>query len=266
MAARLQTGVLGALCASCFNPTSYDATSEPSVTSDMSAGTTVEASSSTTSTTSTTSAATTTSSGSTEDTSTSCAPCCGDSEVNPPEECDDGNVMDGDGCSSECVKEFRRVFITSAKFSANLGGSEGANQKCQGAAEAASLPGQYRAWLSTSTESPMASFTQSLVPYQRLDGAIVAMNWADLIDNDIVSPINLTELKTFVPGTACNVHNVWTNTNANGQVYNPQNSCTDWTETSSSTIGGNPSESAPAWSHGCSVSCSEQASLYCFEQ
>src|SRR5690606_23497080 len=33
------------------------------------------------------------------------APTCGDGEVDPDEDCDDGNVVDGDGCSSTCGLE-----------------------------------------------------------------------------------------------------------------------------------------------------------------
>ncbi|HVY48100.1 MAG TPA: myxococcus cysteine-rich repeat containing protein [Minicystis sp.] len=33
------------------------------------------------------------------------APACGDGYVNPGEQCDDGNTMDGDGCSSTCQTE-----------------------------------------------------------------------------------------------------------------------------------------------------------------
>ena len=32
-------------------------------------------------------------------------PCCGDGSVDPPEECDDGNVLDGDGCNGQCEEE-----------------------------------------------------------------------------------------------------------------------------------------------------------------
>lgn len=30
---------------------------------------------------------------------------CGNSVIEPPEECDDGNLLDGDGCSAVCVAE-----------------------------------------------------------------------------------------------------------------------------------------------------------------
>ena len=32
-------------------------------------------------------------------------PCCGDGKVNPPEECDDMNFIEGDGCNSQCKVE-----------------------------------------------------------------------------------------------------------------------------------------------------------------
>ena len=35
--------------------------------------------------------------------------CCGDGFVQFPEDCDDGNVADGDGCSAECLHENRRL-------------------------------------------------------------------------------------------------------------------------------------------------------------
>ncbi len=32
-------------------------------------------------------------------------PCCGDGQVDPPEECDDGNTAGGDGCDESCMEE-----------------------------------------------------------------------------------------------------------------------------------------------------------------
>ena len=34
-----------------------------------------------------------------------CGPRCGDGNLDPGEECDDGNNLDGDGCSSQCTIE-----------------------------------------------------------------------------------------------------------------------------------------------------------------
>lgn len=271
-------GVLGAPCASCFNPTSYDAPSEASGTSDTGPGTTAESNSSTsatgttsssTSPSGTTSSTTTTaaaSTGTTEPATTSCGQCCGDGEVQPPEECDDGNVENDDGCSSDCRKEFRYVFVTSDTFSGDLGGHQGADEKCQAAASSAGLSGMFRAWLSTSTEDPVDALVQSAVPYRRLDGMQVAQNWPDLIDGMLDTPINLTEKMTFVPGPVCDSRAAWTASFANGTEYDAGKTCSDWTSNSGTTTGGNPNETTGAWSHGCPLSCASLASLYCVEQ
>ena len=270
--ARRLVGVLSAVCVSCFNPTSYDATSEPSVTSDTSSGSATTASSSSTSlasTTGTTTGTAATSTGATEPatTTTTCSPCCGDGEIDPPgEECDDGNPVDGDGCSSDCRKEFRLVFVTSETFAADLGGNQGADEKCELAASAVGLPGTFRAWLSSSTQEPLGVFVQSLVPYRRLDGMQVAENWLDLIDGELDNPINVTETMMFAPGPVCDARAVWTASFNNGTEYDAvAKSCSDWSSTTGSTTGGNPSVT-DVWSNGCPLSCSTLASLYCFEQ
>ena len=270
--ARRLVGVLSAVCVSCFNPTSYDATSEPSVTSDTSSGSTTTASSSSTSlaSTGTTTATATTSTGATEPATTAtttCSPCCGDGEVDlPEEECDDGNPVDGDGCSTDCRKEFRYVFITNETFAADLGGSQGADEKCQVAASTAGLSGVFRAWLSTSTQQPLDVFVQSAVPYRRLDGMQVAENWPDLTDGMLDMPINFTETLSFVPGPACELRAVWTASFGDGTEYGAvDKSCSDWNSTSGTTTGGNPS-TTNVWSTGCALSCGAEASLYCVEQ
>ena len=270
---RLLVGGLSAACAGCFNPTSYDGPPESSVSSDAGpgtagTGTVAESSSSTTwtSTTSTTAATVTSSSGATGDATESCSPCCGDGVIDPPEECDDDNMSDGDGCSSDCRKEWRRVFVTNETFAADLGGSQGADEKCQQAASAAGLPGLYRAWLSTSSQQPLDELVQSVIPYRRLDGMQVAKNWPDLVDGQLDNPINVTETKMFVPGPVCDSRAVWTASFNNGTEYDAAaKSCSDWSSTVGTTTGGNPSVT-DVWSNGCSLSCAAKASLYCFEQ
>lgn len=255
-------GTLGALCAACFNPTGDDATSEPSVTSDTSGSATTGTSSSTSPATTSSTANETSSSASTG----ACAQCCGDNTVDPAEECDDGNEVDGDGCSFDCHKEFRLVFVTNDTFAADLGGSEGADDKCRLAASAVGLKGDFRAWLSTSLQEPADVLVQSLVPYRRLDGMQVAENWADLVDGTLDNPINLTEKMEFVPGPVCDSRAVWTASFSNGTEYDAAaKSCFDWTSTNGSTTGGNPSVKE-VWSDACPLSCAAEASLFCFEQ
>ena len=261
---------LGVLCAACFNPTSYDGLPDTSVTSEAGLSTTTLSSSSTSvsSSSSTTDpiGTTTTSSGTTEPATSSCGQCCGDGDVHPPEECDDGNTQDDDGCSSDCRKEYRYIFVTSETFSGNLGGYQGADDKCQAAASDAGLTGTFRAWLSTSTQAPQDTLVHSAVPYRRLDDAQVAQNWPDLLDGILDNPINLTEKMTFVPGPVCDARAAWTASFANGMAYDTNNTCSDWMSSSGTTTGGNPSEPTGAWSQGCPLSCASMASLYCVEQ
>lgn len=69
----------------------------------------------TSSTTTTTSTATTvTSTSSASSTSTGAAPVCGDSKVDPGEACDDGNAVDGDGCTQACGKECSSLHFVGA--------------------------------------------------------------------------------------------------------------------------------------------------------
>ena len=174
--------------------------------------------------------------------------------------------MDDDGCSSDCRKEFRYVFITNETFAADLGGSQGADEKCQQAASAVGLQGTFRAWLSTSSQQPLDFFAQSTVPYRRLDDVQVAKNWPDLVDGMLDNPINVTETTTFVPGPACEHRAVWTASFGSGTEYDANaKSCSDWSSTAGTTTGGNPS-TTNVWSTGCPLSCTTQASLYCFEQ
>ena len=48
-------------------------------------------------------------------------------------------------------------------------------------------------WLVPGAQAPATRFTQSVIPYVRTDGAVVANNWADLTDGTIQNPINVDE-------------------------------------------------------------------------
>jgi hypothetical protein len=85
------------------------------------------------------------------------------------------------------------VFLSSAVYDGAMGGLDGADAKCQALADAAGLPGTFKAWLSDSTGSPSTRFTQSTLRYVRVDGVKVADDWADLTDASLDAPINVTE-------------------------------------------------------------------------
>ena len=201
-------------------------------------------------------------------------PACGDGELNEAagEQCDDGNLLEGDGCSSTC-KSHKVVFATAATFDGKLGGLDGADAKCQALAVSAGLPGTYRAWISDATGSPSTRFTQSAIPYVRRDGLLVANNWADLVDGTIANKLNLSETKG-VPGFDDNVCGnlkglTLTDTATDGTLYNALGSCNNWTSSAANmpTGGGHFSAVNNNWTaFVCIYNCSWKKALYCFQQ
>ncbi len=195
---------------------------------------------------------------------------CGDGEIGPGEQCDDGASVDGDGCSALCQLEFRRIFVTSAVFSGDLGGRAGADEKCQAAAAVAAVPGTFRAWLSTDDASPETLFVLSEVPYVRLDGVQVAADWEDLVDGSLGAPINVSELggppaagtHACVPGDALVA---WTSTTHGGKPLMP-GACENWTSTNGEANVGRVGTVDLAWSAYCPTPCSGQSALYCVQQ
>jgi hypothetical protein len=163
----------------------------------------------------------------------------------------------------------KTVFLTSQVYDGDLGGLQGADQKCQALATAAGLKGTYRAWLSDSTASPSTRFSKSKGPYKLVDGTVVATNWADLTDGNLQHRINISELGTdpFIPGTSVPV---WTNTRADGTVTNTQFTCDNFTSATQDPPGsgwGIVLFTNFSWTElDFSGSCSTTAHLYCFQQ
>jgi hypothetical protein len=183
--------------------------------------------------------------------------------------CWDG-CCDATGDPGDC-----RVFATSnPTFNGALNGLTGADAICQQRADAAGLPGgdvpgTYKAWLSTGTgpdQSPATGrFRQSGQPYRRVDGPIIATNWADLIDGPLAGPINADENGNEAP-----FGGVWTNTAPDGTERTPDpHSCGDWQVGNSSLFGriGIDNQTNSQWTDfGELRPCSGSARLYCFQQ
>ena len=168
----------------------------------------------------------------------------------------------------------RLVFLTSATYNGALeprpavcDGSSGVlagDCICQNHAELVGLPGAFMAWLSTDdTDSPFATFTQSDVPYVRLDGARVAANWNDLIDRTLISPIYVDELGGR-PSADSGIR-AWTGTNADGTAAGD---CMGWTSMSGAVTGlmGATDRTDVNWTEDSGSGCNLEAHLYCFEQ
>jgi hypothetical protein len=167
----------------------------------------------------------------------------------------------------------KTVFVTSTLYNGDLGGLAGADAKCQARAEAAGVAGNYKAWLSDATGSPATRFAPSAVPYTLVDGTVIANNWADLIDGNLVAKISKTELGGAVPvgNTVCGgggFPTVWSNTTASGALRSAGGSCANWTSLGAQGAAwGNAGLSTSGWSDWCSGGeCSSKSPIYCFQQ
>jgi hypothetical protein len=170
-----------------------------------------------------------------------------------------------EGMSPPAAWDCRRlVFVTSALYNGNLGGIAGADAKCMTRAAAAGLPGTFRAWISTTTTSPSATFTHYTLPYKLVDGTTIANNWADLTDGTLLARINKTETGAPVSNESA----VWTNTKANGSQEGGTYDCSGWTTTSGQGYTGVTEEADSNWTSWVygQYACSVTIPLYCFQQ
>jgi len=155
-----------------------------------------------------------------------------------------------------------RVFVTSTKYTGNLGGLSGADAKCQARADAAGLGGNWVAWLSNETINAKDRIADTTIGYYTLDGTKIANDKADLTDGNIIYYLNILEDVTDSFGTTA----VWTGTKSSG-LWNG-NSCNNWASSSSSDSGGAGSvgEKNYGWTEEWSSrSCDSISRLYCFE-
>ena len=167
--------------------------------------------------------------------------------------------------SGVCTPTTRRVFVSSSFVSAVLGANPemAADARCQSFATAASLGGTWRAWLSGSTSSPSTRFTRSAVPYVKLDGTIVANDWADLTDGSLRAAINIDEL-----GAPQLAYEAWTGTTSSGTLQSA--ACANW---SSAAFAARPfaavgsASTGGSWTNVFLQTCERtNVRLLCFEQ
>jgi hypothetical protein len=176
-----------------------------------------------------------------------------------------------------CSKKI--IFLTSQAYDGNLGGLAGADAKCQSLAAAANLSGTFKAWLSDSTTNASDRLTHNTGSYVRTDGAVVAINWLDLIDSNIKEPIICDENKECLTSLDSSLQYVWTGSVANGKnnyIFN----CADWTYAidpppfdgecgPDRDVCGSHGEYLSInswWSYRFNISCHFHFRLYCIEQ
>lgn len=176
----------------------------------------------------------------------------------------------GDGSSTgEPVDppDERLVFVTAGEFFANLGGVAGADARCMAEAEAAGHGGQFLAWISDAATSPADRFELDGGPWIRVDDALVAEDWGDLVDGTIANPIELDAEGLPLDDQLA----VWTNTSWDGTALGAD--CQGWQSMAfeDSGIFGDFLASDDfgqwtAWGNPTPFPCENTFHLYCFEQ
>jgi len=159
------------------------------------------------------------------------------------------------------------MFTTSATYNGNLGGLSGADVKCQAAALAAGLKGNYRAYLgATGTNAP--SRLAGASGWTRVDGRPLINQIGEFGTVTLPYPPSLDEKGNDL--TSSGQVRVWTATNANttyyGQNCNAAGSAPDWTDTLSShtTTGLLSATDSNVLVGGGVYPCSTAIHLYCF--
>ncbi|MBY0278552.1 DUF4215 domain-containing protein [Candidatus Binatia bacterium] len=157
----------------------------------------------------------------------------------------------------------KTVFQTSTYFFGNtIGGLDGADLLCQTHADSASLPGTYKAWLSSQTVSAADRLAHATEPYVRVDGQIVAVNWNDLTDGTHLIGMNITETGSDHVG-----ERVWTGTSASGSAISGW-TCGSWgTGPGTGAATGVGLAQDATWSEYLYENCySLRYPIYCIEQ
>jgi len=180
------------------------------------------------------------------------------------------SINDGQNMLKKFVfSGYKRVFVTSQNYNGNLGGVDGADDKCQFLADAAELDGKWKAWISVSgISSPVTSFSKDS-GYMLVNGLIIATSWTDLTDGTINYRINVDETGSNSPNFY-----VWTNTNTSGDtaISIPAGSCDGFTAVMNDegifhyTYAGWNTKTAASWTQTLTLHCGNECKLYCFEQ
>lgn len=176
------------------------------------------------------------------------------------------------------VPTYKLVFVTNATFKGNLGGPEGADDKCQ--AEADSLPGslvqgkEFKAWVSGDLATDFSAvgrrFAGSSLPYRLVGGGDIALNFNGITDGAtpgrLLSPFNRTAAGELID--TIRTRFVWTGISNLG--VDTGFSCANWTlggGAVNATVGIVSVSSGSGWTQRPTIhNCGNIASLYCFEQ
>ena len=193
--------------------------------------------------------------------------------------CVSGDIVIINDGRLECFSR-RVVFATSRTFNGDLktaghgsNGLDGADKLCQEIADSDGSivpPGEYIAWLSTSTENAPERLT-SLVDdgYVLPDRTtIIATSKSDLLGGKILNPIDQDE-----KGATLSSNYAWTGTYFDGANFtdvSTVDTCNDWTASSGLNgvrgIHGDTRLKEMHWNEEGTLPCDNQLHIYCFQQ
>lgn len=144
--------------------------------------------------------------------------------------CDNGMVCDAGKCALP-NKPINTIFVSTVGYRGNMGGIQGADDKCTSLAAAANIGGgQWIAILSSSMTSAKARLAQiNDGEYWDMKGLKIADNTADLFDGEIMYKLDTTEKGTVLTGK------VWSGTVMSGDAS--ALTCLDWTSADGAQTG-----------------------------
>lgn len=301
--ASIAVAVLG--CSGCFSPAGVAGSatsSETTTTTESTSSSTAPTTTGTTGTTGTTSTTSTTTESvtstepgtstepvtstepgtdaTTSDVTTVVPSMCGDGMVDAPlEQCDDGNLISGDGCDALCQieqgpKPVRYVFLTSEVFTAlQVGKLTAADETCTKLAGGAGAVPELKmrkfvAWLSDGAANASDRLGAGKTPYVRPDGMPVAPDADALTMGSLKNPINVTEKGQSIPSSmepcAVSSDGVWTGTLVDG-LGDGGVSCGGWQSDQGMGLIGMFDAVNATWTACAPRHCTEAFRLYCFE-
>jgi len=216
-----------------------------------------------------TSAPADTSGSSSETTTCEACPVCGDGVVEPPEDCDDANLREGDACANDC-RFPRVVFVTAMLHPGNFSPAPDgdtalveADLLCQTAAEEVDVPGLFKAWLSTEAGSPSDRLdTEFTGAYRRRDGLLVAQGWSGLKSDTLENPIDVDVNGAPVLQVA---PFAWTSTSSAGMLV-LGGDCDNWSS-GPPVLGlvGDIHATDSKWTFAEQKQCDNEFRLYCIQ-
>ncbi len=167
-----------------------------------------------------------------------------------------------EACVAGICQPGAKAFFTEEVFPADFGGIAAADAICQKAADDHGIAGTFTAWLSLAGSNVADRLTHHAIPYYRLDGTLIANDWADLTDGSLAAPINVNQHLTSASPTTTEV---WTHSTTAGMAA-PYSPCGDFTSTTSQPahVGLN-SASDLDWTFIYQQTCNRTLHFYCFE-